>query len=100
MKKIFLILALNLSIVGIAQELTSADALRYAVDNMNGTARFRGMSGAFGAVGGDLSAININPAGSLFFNNNFASVSVSNFNNCNESRYFGSKGNENYSTLD
>lgn len=100
MKKIFLILALNLSIVGIAQELTSADALRYAVDNMNGTARFRGMSGAFGAVGGDLSAININPAGSLFFNNNFASVSVSNFNNCNESIYFGSKGNENYSTLD
>ena len=53
MKKIFLVLALNISFLSVAQEMTTADALRYAIDNMNGTARFRGMSGAFGAVGGD-----------------------------------------------
>ncbi|MCL9769829.1 outer membrane protein transport protein [Flavobacterium sp. HXWNR69] len=100
MKKIFLTLAFSISVVSIAQEITTNDALRYAIDNMNGTARFRSMGGAFGAVGGDLSAININPAGSLFFNNNFASVSVSNFNNCNESNYFGKMNKESYSTLD
>ena len=100
MKKIFLIAALNISFLSIAQEMTTADALRYAVENMNGTARFRGMSGAFGAVGGDLSAISINPAGSLFFNNNFASVTVSSFNNSNNANYFGTKSKENFSTLD
>jgi len=58
------------------------------------------MSGAFGAVGGDLSSININPAGSLFFNNNFASASISNYNINNNTNYFGTKNKENYSTLD
>ncbi|UGS24301.1 OmpP1/FadL family transporter [Flavobacterium channae] len=100
MKKIFLITALSVSFLSIAQEMTTADALRYSVENMNGTARFRGMSGAFGAVGGDLSAININPAGSLFFNNNFASASLTSFNNNNKANYFGSRDNENYSTID
>jgi long-subunit fatty acid transport protein len=88
------------SFLSIAQEMTTTDALRYAVENMNGTARFRGMSGAFGAVGGDLSSININPAGSLFFNNNFASASISNYNINNNTNYFGTKNKENYSTLD
>ena len=100
MKKLFLVIILNASFLSIAQEMTTNDALRYAVENMNGTARFRGMSGAFGAVGGDLSSININPAGSLFFNNNFASASISNFNTTNNANYFGTKNKENYSTLD
>lgn len=100
MKKILLIAALGVSFLSIAQEMTTADALRYSVENMNGTARFRGMSGAFGAVGGDLSAININPAGSLFFNNNFASASLTSFNNSNSANYFGTKNKENFSTID
>ena len=33
----------------------------------NGSARFNSMGGAFGALGGDLSAISINPAGSVVF---------------------------------
>jgi hypothetical protein len=32
-------------------------------DNLNGTARFRAM-GCIGALGGDLSSLNVNPAGS------------------------------------
>lgn len=70
------------------------------MSNITGTARFRGMSGAFGAVGGDLSSINVNPAGSLFFNNNFASVSGTSLNSNNRSDYFGTRAKENYSTLD
>jgi hypothetical protein len=34
-----------------SQEIT--DALRYSQDNLIGTARFRAMGGAFGALGGD-----------------------------------------------
>lgn len=100
MKKIFLSLLLGSSIVSIAQETTINDALRYATSNLYGTARFRGMSGAFGAVGGDLSAINVNPAGAAFFTNNFGSISGTSFNVHNNSNYFGTKTKENFSTLD
>ena len=100
MKKIFLSLLLGSSIVTIAQETTINDALRYSISNLNGTARFRGMSGAFGAVGGDLSSISVNPAGSIFFANNFASVSGSNFNAHNSSNYFGTKTKDDNSTVD
>lgn len=100
MKKILLSLLLGTSIWSQAQETTSSDALRYALTNLTGTARFRGMSGAFGAVGGDLSAINVNPAGSLFFSNNYASVSSSLYTIHNRSDYFGTTTRENYSTLD
>ena len=34
------------------------DVLRYSTDNLQGTARFQAMSGAFGALGGDLSSLN------------------------------------------
>lgn len=40
----------------------------FSQDDFNGSARFTGMSGAFGAVGGDVSAMNINPAGIAIFN--------------------------------
>ena len=83
-----------------AQETTVNDALRLAVDNITGTARYRSMSGAFGAVGGDLSSINQNPAGSIFFNNNLATLSLSYNGIRNNSLYFGTQTKENDNTLD
>ena len=68
---------------------TAADAVRYADDNMNGTARFRAMSGAFGALGGDLSAMMVNPAGSAVFNFNSGTISLTSYNIANKSSYFG-----------
>jgi hypothetical protein len=45
----------------------------FSKESVNGTARFNGMSGAFGALGGDISAIDINPAGAaVFLNSEFA----------------------------
>ena len=38
------------------------DALRFSRQNLTGTSRFVSMGGAFTALGGDLSAINLNPA--------------------------------------
>ena len=46
----------------IAQNHT--DGLRYSMEELSGTARFKGMSGAFSSLGGDFSSISQNPAGS------------------------------------
>lgn len=100
MKKILLSLLLGISFIGFTQETTVGDALRYAIDDVNGTARFRGMSGSMGAIGGDLSAININPAGSVVFKYNIFTTSVSGFNQKNNSTYFGTKSSDNDFKLD
>ncbi|WP_413997690.1 OmpP1/FadL family transporter [Flavobacterium sp. W1B] len=81
-----------------SQEIT--DALRYAQNNLNGTARFQAMGGAFGALGGDLSSININPAGSAVFSNNQAAFTISNLNTKNNSNYFGTKTSEKDNSFD
>jgi len=100
MKKILLSLLLGSSFIGFSQETTPNDALRYAVEDLNGTARFRALSGSMGAIGGDLSAININPAGSVVFKYNTFSASVSGFNKKNNSTYFGSSSSESDFKLD
>jgi hypothetical protein len=90
MKKILMTAFLVLVIPSLhAQDIN--DALRYAQTDLNGTARFRSMSGAFGALGGDLSSLNINPAGSVVFANSQVGFTVSSFNTANKSNYFGLK---------
>jgi hypothetical protein len=81
-----------------AQDIT--DSLRYAQDNLNGTARFSAMSGAFGALGGDLSSLNVNPAGSAIFLNNQAGATLSNYNTKNNSDYFSNKTTEKNNSFD
>ena len=88
MKKYIFLLLIGLTF-SVAQSQEITDALRYAQDNLNGTARFRAMSGAFGALGGDLSSININPAGSAVFANNQVAITLSNYDTKNNSNYFG-----------
>ncbi|HAH54635.1 MAG TPA: transporter [Flavobacterium sp.] len=81
-----------------AQEIP--DAVRYAQDNLNGTARFRAMGGAFGALGGDLSSLNVNPAGSAVFSNNQLTLSLSNFSKKNNSNYFGTNTEDSNNSFD
>jgi hypothetical protein len=101
MKKNILLLLAGLTFITIeAQEHTQNDVLRFAVDNITGTARFRSMGGAFGALGGDLSALNQNPAGSIFFNNNYTTATLTSYNTKNSSSYFGTKTNENDNSFD
>ena len=98
MKKYFLLLITGLSLNSQGQEV--ADAMRYAQDNLTGTARFRAMSGAFGALGGDFSSLNVNPAGGAIFLNNQLSISLSNLSTKNNSVYFGSKATEKDNSFD
>lgn len=90
MKKI---LSTILCFAGVATAFSQniSDALRYSTDDMNGTARFKAMSGAFGALGADLSAININPAGSSVFSVSEFGVTLSNQRQKSVSEYFGTK---------
>lgn len=76
------------------------DVVRYSTENLNGTARFRAMSGAFGALGGDFSAFSINPAGSGVFSTGEVTISLSNYNNDNDASYFGTLSNTNESEFD
>lgn len=77
-----------------------SDALLFSEQNLNGTARFSAMSGAFGALGGDFSAINVNPAGSAIFVNNQVSFTLTNFNVRNKSNYFDSSSTKKNNTID
>jgi hypothetical protein len=98
MKKILLLISILATGAASSQGIT--DAVRYADDNLSGTARFNAMAGAFGALGGDLSAIGINPAGSAVFNNNLVGFTLSSFNIKNKSNYFGTKNSDNDSDFD
>jgi len=81
-----------------AQDVT--DALRYTGDEIQGTARYRGLSGAFGALGGDLSAVSINPAGSAVFTSSSLSISLSNNNIKNNVQYFNGNNTSKESNID
>lgn len=99
MKKIYTLLITGLTVFSIHSQNVN-DALRYAQDNITGTARFRAMGGAFGALGGDFSSLTINPAGSAIFSNSQVGISVSNYNTNNKSNYFGKNTSETDSALD
>ena len=57
-----------------AQDIT--DAVRFSREDMMGTARFSAMGGAFSSLGGDMSSLKLNPAGSSVFLNNQASATL------------------------
>lgn len=60
-KKIIILTLIGLPLVGSSQN--ESDALRYSWLSFGGSARYNGMAGAFGAVGGDMSCMAVNPAG-------------------------------------
>jgi hypothetical protein len=77
-----------------------ADALRYSQDEIQGSARFRALSGAFGALGGDMSAVGINPAGSAVFTRSHASFSLSSVSVDNDVSYFNGRSASSDSKID
>ena len=70
-----------ISVNVMAQDFT--DAIRFSTERIGGTARYSSMSGAFGALGGDISAMSLNPAGSAVFlkNKMTASLDLTTMNN-------------------
>lgn len=63
MKKIIYILFSSFICVAPLFAQSEIDALRFSREDLDGTARAMSMGGAFGALGGDLTGVSINPAG-------------------------------------
>jgi hypothetical protein len=75
MKRFLTIAALfATTLMSFSQSLGYQDlGILFSQDDNNGSARFTAMSGAFGALGGDISSINVNPAGLTVFKNSMFS---------------------------
>ena len=91
MKKI-----ITIAILLIATVTTHSQSLGYqdlgvlfSENDDNGSARFTSMSGAFGALGGDVSAMNINPAGISVFTNSIFTGTLNSRNSDISSNYYG-----------
>nr|WP_320059008.1 hypothetical protein [uncultured Bacteroides sp.] len=84
MKRIKLIIAAVCALGGISalSAQTLYDANRLMGSDLNGTARFVGMGGAMGALGGDISTMGTNPAGIGIYRSNDVMMSFG-FNNTN-----------------
>ena len=100
MKRIFILAAaivLMLPVRVSGQNLD--DAVRYSKIFYQGTARFNAMSGAFTALGGDISAIALNPAAAgVFRSTEFTVTPVVFFRDLNTD-YKGFNNNDSYSGL-
>lgn len=81
-----------------AQDIS--DAVRFARNDMMGTARFSAMGGAFSSLGGDMSSLKLNPAGSSVFLNNQASGTLNlNLRN-NDVNFINLNSTDNETTFD
>ncbi|WP_394907832.1 OmpP1/FadL family transporter [uncultured Mesonia sp.] len=89
-KYISIITAALISTIGAAQSIN--EALNFGQSDVLGTARFTAMSGAFGALGGDLSALQVNPAGSSIFLHNTAGFTFGYQHLKNNSSFAGENG--------
>jgi hypothetical protein len=86
-----LIFSLAFHLIGFAQN--ENDLFRYSKNYLNGSARYEGMAGSFGALGADVSAYQNNPAGYGRFShstfgfgiNGGSQITQSSFNNQRES---------------
>ncbi|MBQ0069179.1 MAG: outer membrane protein transport protein [Bacteroidales bacterium] len=76
MRKITIALALmTLPFAGNAQY--AFDVLHYNQSQLSGTSRYMSMAGAFGALGGDISAVNNNPGGIGIYRSSDANITFS-----------------------
>lgn len=90
MKKITMIALAMFTVVGAGAQ-TIYDATNIAQKELNGTARFVGMGGAMGALGGDISTIGTNPAGIGIYRSNDAMLTFGYSMTGTESNYVGNK---------
>lgn len=95
MKKKTLTLACACLMAASAGAQSIYDAANIAQKELNGTARFVGMGGAMGALGGDISTIGTNPAGIGIYRSNDAMVTFGYSATGTESNYAGLKTENN-----
>lgn len=90
-KKLFSLLILSCFVVN-AQDMHQA--IRLSQTSFEGGARFTAMGGAFGAIGGELNGLVLNPAGSSIFAFSEAAMSLLSFSDVNKTNYFNTSNQE------
>ncbi|WP_158840738.1 OmpP1/FadL family transporter [Polaribacter sp. L3A8] len=89
-KNIALAILFIATITSYGQSLGYQDlGVLFSQNDDNGSARFTSMSGAFGALGGDISSMSINPAGIAVFKNSSFSGTFNSRNTNINSKYYG-----------
>ncbi len=78
------------------------DVTTFSNSDLNGTARFIGMGGAMGALGGDISTMSTNPAGIGVYRSNDLMVTFGTTNNVSKANFGNSSLTEdhNHGTFD
>lgn len=74
--KVFVLIFSFLLTSSIVPAQSVGEIARYGYEQLHGSARYQAMGGAFGALGGDLSSISNNPAGSSVFAFNEAGATI------------------------
>lgn len=90
-KKFTLVMFFVASIAGTALAQGEMNAFDYSYNDLTGTARSVSMGGAFGALGGDISGIAINPAGIGVYKSSEIVTTLNFANNRTETNLLGSK---------
>lgn len=92
MKSAYIFFFSLFSLVSLQAQQVS-DGLRYSKNDNLGTARYTALSGAMGALGGDLSAMETNPAGGAVFIDSYSTFSGNYSNKQNNATYFNQEEN-------
>ena len=82
------------------QAQTLEEIVRYSTEQLNGSARYQAMGGAFGALGGDLSSLTNNPAASSVFSYNEAGISMAVTSNKLNANYLNGSSSTDDSNFD
>ena len=77
MKKIITVIYTLSFVIGAVSAQSVYDGVKIADKDLNGTARFGGMGGAMGALGGDITTMGTNPAGIGIYRSNDVMTSFS-----------------------
>ena len=75
--KIYILLGALIAVATTASAQDSYDAQTLSQSDLNGTSRFVGMGGALGALGGDISVMGTNPAGTGLYRKSDAAFTIS-----------------------
>ena len=75
--KIYLLLSMFIAAASSSSAQDSYDAQTLSQSDLNGTSRFVGMGGALGALGGDISVMGTNPAGTGLYRKSDAAFTIS-----------------------
>ncbi|MCD4735905.1 MAG: hypothetical protein K8R53_07660, partial [Bacteroidales bacterium] len=94
MKRTGIIILLTTLIISSGYSQNEVDALRYSRTVFGGTARYMGMSGAFGSVGADFSILSTNPAGLGLFKKSEFSFTPAFYNGSTNSEFYGTSRND------